>query len=379
MSLENKEVYNDCSMIGRIKNIFFPSYQALNVIEIWQKNLLHNYKYLSSINKKIKIAPVLKSNAYGHGLIHTATILEKLNPPFFCVDSLYEAYELTNNGIKTPILIMGFVDPVSLATKKLPYSFAVFSKEQVDALEQHQPHAKIHIFVDTGMHREGIILEELNEFIKYVGTTNLEIEGIMSHFGESENKNNPLTKMQINNFKSAVNAIKPQWIHISNSGGVLNNYALGNMGRCGIALFGISPSTPDEKLKPTLSLKTHLAQIKDIKKGESVGYSFTFTAKKNMKIGILPIGYNDGISRGLSNKGFVKIGNVTCKILGRISMNITTIDLSEVKNPKAGDEIVIYSAKMKDKNSIQNSAEMSNTIPYTLLTGLSMSIKRIVK
>jgi alanine racemase len=366
-------------MIGRIKKIFFPSYQALNTIEVNEKNLRHNYKYLSSINKKVKIAPVLKSNAYGHGLVPTAKILENLNPPFICVDSLYEAYELTNNGIKTPILIMGFVDPVSLATKKLPYSFAVFSKEQVDTLRQHQPNSNIHIFVDTGMHREGILLEELNEFIDYIKKTDLTIEGLMSHFGESENKNNPLTKMQINNFKSAVNAIKPQWVHISNSGGVLNNYALGNMGRCGIALFGISPSTPDEKLKPTLSLKTHLVQIKDIKKGESVGYSFTYTAKKNMKIGILPIGYNDGINRRLSNKGFVKLGNANCKIIGRISMNITTIDLSDVKKPIIGDEVVVYSAKMKDKNSFQNSAEMSNTIPYTLLTGLSMSIKRVVK
>lgn len=339
-------------MIGRIKKIFFPSYQALNTIEVNEKNLRHNYKYLSSINKKVKIAPVLKSNAYGHGLVPTAKILENLNPPFICVDSLYEAYELTNNGIKTPILIMGFVDPVSLATKKLPYSFAVFSKEQVDTLRQHQPNSNIHIFVDTGMHREGILLEELNEFIDYIKKTDLTIEGLMSHFGESENKNNPLTKMQINNFKSAVNAIKPQWVHISNSGGVLNNYALGNMGRCGIALFGISPSTPDEKLKPTLSLKTHLVQIKDIKKGESVGYSFTYTAKKNMKIGILPIGYNDGINRRLSNKGFVKLGNANCKIIGRISMNITTIDLSDVKKPIIGDEVVVYSAKMKDKNSI---------------------------
>ncbi len=379
MRLEKKEVYNDCSMIGRIKKILFPSYQALNIIEVNEKNLIHNYKYLSSINKKIKIAPVLKSNAYGHGLVLTAKILEKLNPPFFCVDSLYEAYELTNNGIKTPVLIMGFVDPVSLATKRLPYSFAVFSKQQVDTLAEHQPHANIHIFIDTGMHREGILLEDLDEFIDYVGKKELKIEGLMSHFGESENRNNPLTKRQINNFKSAIKAINPPFVHISNSGGILANYGLGNVGRSGIALFGISPGLPDEKLKPTLTLKTHLAQIKKIKKGESVGYSFTFTAKNNMTIGILPIGYNDGIDRRLSNKGLVKLGNIDCRIIGRISMNITTIDISEVKSPKVGSEVIVYSAKNLDKNSIRNMAEAANTIPYTLLTGLTMSIKRIVK
>ena len=110
-----------------------------------------------------------------------------------------------------------------------------------------------------------------------------------------------------------------------------------------------------------------------------MGYSFTFTAKNNMTIGILPIGYNDGIDRRLSNKGLVKLGNIDCRIIGRISMNITTIDISEVKSPKVGSEVIVYSAKNLDKNSIRNMAEAANTIPYTLLTGLTMSIKRIVK
>lgn len=365
-------------MFNPIKKIFTRSYKPLNILEISEKNLIHNYKYLSSINKKLKIAPVLKSNAYGHGLIQVAKVMEKLQPPFMCVDSLYEAYALTNNGITTPILIMGFIDPMSLNTKKLPYSFAVFGKEQVDALAKYQPDAKIHIFIDTGMHREGIQLDELSSFVDYINKTHLTVEGLMSHFAESENKKNPLTRLQLKKFDQAINVIRPKWIHISNSGGILNNLEVGNLGRCGIGLYGISPVLHDAKLKPTLTLKTHIAQVKNVKKGDSIGYNFTFKAKKDIKIAILPIGYNDGIDRRLSNKGLVKIGKKFCKIIGRISMNITIIDVSSIKNPKVGNEVIIYSSRFSDKNSVQTAANICNTIPYELLVHLTSSTKRLM-
>lgn len=362
-----------------LTSFFRRSYQPLNVIEVSKKNLVHNYKYLSSINKKVKIAPVLKSNAYGHGLILVAEILEKLNPPLFCVDSLYEGYELINSGIKTPILIMGYVDPMSLNTKKLPFSFSVYSLEQVEALNKYQPQAPVHVFVDTGMHREGILINDLSEFIKYIQeNTSLEIEGLMSHFGESEHPDNPLTRGQINKFKQAMKVIQPRWTHIANSGGVLSNYGLGNLGRCGKAVFGLSPIAHNSNLKPVLTLKTHISQVKDLKKGESVGYGFAFTAKKDMRTATLPIGYNDGVDRRLSNKGIVTIGNIECKIVGRISMNIMTIDITNVTNSKAGLEVVVFSNNPRAKNSIEKSAEICNTIPYDLFVGLDSSTKRIV-
>lgn len=362
-------------MLGKILG---HKYQALNLIEISKKNLIHNYNYLSSINKNIKIAPVLKSNAYGHGLILTAKILDNLNPPFLCVDSLYEAYELAKNGITSPILIMGYIDPKSLDTKKLPFSFAVFSKEQIDAISKYQPLARIHVFVDTGMHREGILLHELNQSLSYIKNKSLEIEGIMSHFGESEKSANPLTKQQINKFEQVSKSINVRWRHISNSGGVMSNYGLGNLARCGIAIYGISPLGNNTKLKPVLRFTTHLAQIKEINKDEFIGYSYTYKTKKTTKIAILPAGYNDGIDRRLSNSGFVKIGNKFTKILGRISMNITTIDVSDFLKAQVGDEVTVISSDPKDKNSIQNLANMANTIPYELLVGLHPSTKRVV-
>lgn len=365
---------------------FGKKYHQLNSIEISQAALLHNYSYL--ISKGIAVAPVLKSNAYGHGLTLVAKILDGVNAPFFCVDSLYEAYELLKIGIKTSILIMGYTHPDNLKVKKLPFSFAVYDKETVSVLNKYQSHAGIHIFVDTGMNREGIKLAELPEFLDYINTFNdIKIEGLMSHFAASDQYNNPLTKEQVKNFQVAQKMLQqakiyPKWLHIGNSSAVLhqNKYRkkLGNLVRPGIDLFGIDPEGKDSKLKPALCVLTTLCQVKSLRKGEKIGYDFTFTAKKDMTIGILPYGYYDGMDRRLSNKGVVLINKIMCPIVGRISMNITTIDVSKVSNPHVGQNVVIYSNKISDNNCVYKSAIYAGTIPYDLLIHLASSTKRIV-
>jgi len=375
-------------MLDNIKNSFARNYKPLNKIEISLSNLKHNYKYLLSINKTIKVAPVLKSNAYGHGIEIVAKELDKFNCPFFCVDSLYEAYKLLKSGIKTPILIMGYINPQSLKTKKLPFSFAVFDYGVILALNKYQPQAKIHIFVDTGMHREGIRIDELPKFLKTIITkTNLEIEGIMSHFAESENPKNPSTKQQLQNFQKAIAILKksgvsPKWMHIANSSAILNDKfykaELGNMARTGIGLYGIDPQGKDKNLKPLLTLKTSISQIKNLQKEEKAGYNFTFTAKENMQIAILPIGYFDGVDRRLSNIGFTLVNGVYCPIVGRVSMNITIIDVSKVTNVKVGQEVIVYSNNPADKNSILNAAKLCNEPAYVLLGNLASPTKRIL-
>jgi len=150
------------------------------------------------------------------------------------------------------------------------------------------------------------------------------------------------------------------------------------MARTGIALYGIDTEGKDKNLKPTLTLKTRISQIKNLHKSEKAGYNFTFTAKENMQIAILPIGYYDGVERELSNKGFVLVNGKTCPIIGRVSMNITTVDVSEVPNPKVGQEVIIYSNYSNDKNSILNSAKICGKIPYELPVHLASSTKRII-
>lgn len=374
-------------MRAQVAKLLGRNYHSLNAIEVSASRLRHNFRCLSSLNPDIRAAPVVKSNAYGHGLTHVAKILDKLNPPFLCVDSLFEAYDLLKAGIKTKILIMGFVHPQSLKTKKLPFSFAVSSKDQIAVLADHQPHAPIHLFVDTGMHREGLLLSELPSLLAYtIDKTPLAIEGLMSHFAIAGKPRDPRTKNQVKRFNQtrtllAEKGIAPRWTHIAASSGMLNHKRLGEIGnvaRVGLALYGINPGGQFYRLKPTLQLKTTVAQVKSVKQGESLGYDFTFTARRNIEIGILPIGYNDGVDRRLSNKGVVIIKGKQCPIIGRVSMNLTSVDVSAVKNPQVGQSVLVFSNTTEHNNSIAHAAATCNTIPYDLLVRLHTSIRRVV-
>ena len=362
---------------------FGRDYQPLNRIEVSKASLLHNYAYLSSLKS---IAPVLKSNAYGHGIIEVAKILDNLKAPYFCVDSLYEAYQLLKAKIKTPILIMGYTDPQNLKIKKLPFSYAVFDLQTVKVLDQFQAGCGVHIFVDTGMNREGIKIEDLADFLQYLKSYSyLKIEGLMSHLSCADNKKDPLNLLQIKNFQKAIKITKhygfnPKWIHLANSDGLLNQLptsevGIQNMARVGLALYGISTNP---NLKPILTLKSKIIQIKKLQKGDRIGYGGTFKVKKPMFLGVLPIGYYDGIDRRLSNKGWVLIDDIPCRILGRVSMNITTVDISKVPNPKIGEEVLIYSNNPKDPNSLGKTAKHCKTIPYELLVHLAGTTRRVI-
>jgi len=370
-----------------LKKLFGAEYKPLNNIYISSKNLIFNYKYLSGIDRKIKIAPVLKSNAYGHGIVEVAKVLDKMEAPFLCVDSIHEAYQLLKIKLKTPILIMGYVDPENLKVKNLPFSYAVYDEKQIEAINKYQANAKIHIKVDTGMHRLGVSLEDLPGLLVAIKKCkNTKLEGVMSHLAFSRDIDNGFTKNQIQNFKKALLIIEgagfnPKWRHLGASGGILNldlsKYS--NMARVGNAIYGFNPGKPfDNKLKPVLSFHTKIAAIKKIKKGEYVGYSATYKAEKEILLGALPAGYNDGIDRRLSNRGFVKVGKVFCPIIGKISMNITTIDVSKVLDVKIGDCVIVYSNEISDKNSLDNVAKTIKTIPPIILVNLASSTKRIV-
>ncbi len=360
-------------------------YEPLNKIEISKENLLGNYQYISSLNHNISIAPVLKSNAYGNGLTQIALILDSLNCPFFCVDSLYEAYELLKAKVKTKVLVMGYIDPSNLSFKKLPFSYTIWDLDQALKIAKYQRGAGVHVFVDTGMNREGVKLEDLEEFLLALKKIDgIYIEGLMSHLA-IYTKDQSYPKLQLQNYQEALKickkvGINPKWKHLAASGGLLNKYTnQTNMSRCGISLYGIDrENRSNGKLKPVLSLKTKIIQIKKIKKGDKVGYDSAFQAKKDMTIGVLPLGYNDGIDRRLSNKGCVLVNGIKCPIIGRISMNITTIDLTGIKEPFLGLETLIFSSNPKDPNSIQNAAKICETLPHDLLVHINPTFRREV-
>lgn len=376
-------------MINRVLKVFRKEYRTLNKIELSKDHLLANHEYLSALNKGIKVAPVIKSNAYGHGAVLVARILDSVGASFFCVDSLYEAYELMNAGIKTTILIMGYTDPHNFKVKKLPFSYALFDLDSAKVLNKYQTGCGVHIFVDTGMHREGIPLSQLPEFLKELKKlNNVRVDGLMSHLASSDDTTDPLNKIQTGNFKKALEICKehniyPKWTHLSNSSGLLNNIAanLQNLSRIGLAIYGLSNDkriSKDKNLKPILTFKSRIIQIKNLNKGDRVGYNGTFAAKSPTVLGILPLGHYDGVDRRLSNKGWVAVDGKLCKILGRVSMNITTVDLTDVTSPHVGQEAIVYSNNPNDKNSVENVARLCKTIPYVMLIHLAASIKRVI-
>ncbi len=391
---------------------FSKSY-PLNKILISKDCLIANYQYLASLQEGVTVAPVLKSNAYGHGIKEVGKIIDTQKPPFICVDSLYEAFQLQKVGIKSEILITGYIDPRSLQGKKLPFSYTVFDLDQLKNIAKYQPGAKVHLFFDTGMHREGFDIREVKQLMRNLAQiSGVVIDGVMSHLAISDMPEDPLTKAQLENFKSAKQLVlqlgyQPRWFHLGGTYAVLNGLTTEcNVVRCGLGIYGFPTAReyPTSQLLPVLKLTTKIAQWKYIKKGDYIGYSKEYQAKKDMIIAILPIGYNDGVDRRLSNGGEVMckpVGlddfgskrskvydklphKISCKIVGLISMNITTIELSNAhqelgsKMPAVEDEIEVFSDDPLFPNSIEQVSKKCQSTPYELLVHLHPSTKREV-
>ena len=366
-------------------------YQHLNKILISKSALLENHQNLQTFHQESALCPVLKSNAYSHGLKEVAPIFDSMECAFLIVDSLFEAYELYKLKVKTPILIMGYTNPLNFRVKTIPFDVALFDLELAKTLNKYQPGCRVHIFVDTGMSREGININDLDKFLAAIKKLkNLKIVGLCSHFADADNPiSTDFSNKQIKVFKKALkimadNGIFPKWRHISASGGTFKfKDEVFNMIRAGIAHYGINPLEQKDKarnrivLKPALKFSSTLAQIKKIPKGSFVGYGCTFLAKREMILGLLPVGYYEGVDRRLSNKGFVKIRGTFCPIIGRVSMNMSVVDISKLKNPVLGEEVLIYSADESDKNSLANTALQAKTIPYELLVNIAESVKRV--
>lgn len=370
-------------MLRLAKRLLRKEYEPLNTVSIFESNLRYNYSYLNAINRSIKVAPVLKSNAYGHGLSLVGQIVDKLHPPFICVDGIQEAYELLKCGVHSRILITGFVNPENLKEKRLPFSYAVWDADVLNKIALYQPKAMFHIFIDTGMHREGVRIEDIEVFLAKTKQNHGKITGIMSHLAMAQSKTT--SESQLTSFQQSLNIFRshgiiPSYIHILASGGLLHSKQyktgeLGNIARTGIAFYGYHPDGKKSPLKPALELATTLVQVKKVKKGEKIGYDQTYKAPRDMVVGILPIGYNDGVDRSLSNGAKVNIRAFICPIVGRVSMNITTVDVTKYKQAKVGDRVIIYSHK-QSLNTLEKAARMAKTFSYELLVHINPQLRR---
>ena len=376
----------------------FP-YEPLITIEISKSRLLDNLNEFRKLVPNGQIAPVLKSNAYGHGLLEVAQILNSARSdlvngdiPFFVVDSYFEAIALRAKGIKTPLLIIGYSHPETIANSRLKnISFTVSSVEVLHALSKYKKiKSPIHLKIDTGMHRQGILPEEVNQAIEIIkNNKNIKIEGIASHLSDADNLDTFFTQKQIILWNSIVDKFKKtfpdiKYFHISNTdGNKFSDKIKSNVSRLGIGLYGLKDGDLFEhkiNLLPVLKMKTIITSIKQIKKGETVGYGNTFKALNDMRIATIPVGYFEGVDRRLSNVGTILVGdnNIPCPIIGHVSMNITSIDVSNVKDIKINTPVTVISDNSSDQNSIISIAQKCNTIHYEIVVKIPAHLKRVI-
>lgn len=370
------------------------TYQTLNQITIDSEVFIHNYDYFQKLNPSTTICPVLKANAYGHGLLPIAQIVDHhFHSPYIMVDSLYEAYELYKQKIRTPVLIMGYTDPTNYSVwKKLPFTFTVYDIDSLLALNKHQPGAKIHLKLDTGMCRLGIQPENIASFIDVLKTCkNLKIEGIYSHLSQADNpQKSTFTHNQIKLFKNMVATFEDagfsfKYKHISaTAGATIVHDPYFNLIRLGLGFYGYTPFGPhtDEgrehrrHLQPALTFTSRIALIKLVHPGDQIGYGGTYQVKQEETIAILTAGYHEGISRHLSNRVSLLLNHIQCPIVGNVSMDMTTIKIPRTIKAKIGDQITIISPDINSSCSVYKLASLLDTIPYTILTSLHPSTKR---
>jgi alanine racemase len=349
--------------------LFRKQYKTLNQIKINKSSLLDNFVFFQNQNPQAKICPVLKSNAYGHSLKLIGKFVdEHIRPEFICVDSLYEAYELEKTKIKTPILILGYTFPENFKHRKLNFRLPVFDGETLKILNRYQPGIKVHIKVDTGMNRLGIKENQVASFIAALKQNpKIQVEGIYSHLADADNVDAAFSLNQIETFKRIIKrfevaGFKFKYKHIcATAGSQKFKDPDFNLIRLGFGFYQVP--------NPALKLISHIVDIKELQKGDVVSYNATFKAKEKMKIAVLPIGYYDGIDRRLSNTGSVSVGGIPCPIVGRVCMNITTIDVTKVKDVKIGQEVEI---------DIINQAELVHKSPYEALVNLSETTRRVL-
>ncbi len=373
----------------------FP-YEPLITVEISKNNLLNNLEEFKKIAPCGSVAPVLKSNAYGHGLIEIASIIEKNikrpsdgSIPFFIVDSYFEALSLRSKGIKTKLLIIGYTRPEVILTSHLRYvSYTITDLSQLQRLAKIKHPVAIHLKIDTGMHRQGILEEEIDQALEIISNnSDIVLKGICSHLSDADNPDPSFTEAQINIWNRITGRIKTsfptiEFLHLSATAGHRYTKDIdANVSRVGLGLYGLIDGdffASKLNLKPVLSMKTIITGIKNIKCNDIVGYGNTFKADRAMRIATIPVGYYEGIDRLLSNNGMIEVGDerISCPIIGRVSMNITCIDISGKDNINIGSTAIVISNIPTRDNSIQSICSKISTIPYEIVVKIPAHLKR---
>lgn len=372
----------------------------ISYIELSSENLISNFlNFRKLIHKNTKIAFAIKGNAYGHGQNEIAKIAEKYVDYFF-VNNLLELKAL-RKLTKKPTFLFGYVKISDLKeATKYNAIISIFNKEQLIELikisEKNKKTIEVHLPVDALLGREGLSLKQFIEILEILKSAKyIKLGGIYGHFANIEDVNNfTHAKKQIKEYDKFLKILvkynfKNVATHLSATSGILvyeKGKGINNIVRIGIGGYGLWPSEHIKylyknklELKPVLALKTTLAQIKTLPPNRTIGYGLTYTTYEETKIGIIPLGYADGLDRRLSNIGKVLIHGEKCKILGRVSMNMIVVDLSKLKEVKIEDEVVLIGEQKDNTITADEIANKVGSINYEVVTRLSSILPRVIK
>ena len=347
------------------------------------------------IGSDVKYMAVVKANAYGHGAVECSRVLEAEGVDWFGVALVEEAIELRDAGIKKPILCLGGVqadlESTCLDREITPVVFNISGARQFnDSAAARGVMAAIHIKVDTGMGRLGVRWDKLGDFIRELRSLkNLWVEGLMTHFAAADDpKQNAFTEMQVERFQQVVGTFESAGIHpdvvdLANSpGAIAHPKARSQMVRLGGVLYGLAADVlplgaPRPKLKPVLSLHSVVADVKRVPKGESLGYGRTFATKRDSLIGLVPVGYHDGYRRALSNNAYVIVNGHLAPVVGRVSMDWTIVDLTNIPKASIGDKVTLIGASDDLRITAEDVAGLVGTISYEITCGISNRVPRL--
>lgn len=358
--------------------------------EINLNNIKHNFHALkNTLKADTKVCCVVKADAYGHGAVEVAKMLQQENADYFSVARFEEAIELRNNNIHTPILCMGYISQSDIEEAIHRYiGITVYSYEMAKIInekaEKIGKKASVHIKIDTGMSRLGFLTDDnsINDILKLSELKNLNLDGIYTHFATADEADKKETYLQLERYKKVISALEKANIdilykHVSNTAAIIDLKELGfNMVRLGIGLYGHYPSdevSKEVELKPAMKLKTIITNIKTVAPGTKVSYGYTYEFKEASTLATLAIGYADGFDR-TQNDPKVMINGVLCDVVGRICMDQCMVKMPEGLTVNIEDEVLI----MGDEPGVtaEDLATRRGTINYEILCSVSRRVTR---
>ncbi len=361
-------------------------------VEISKTALENNVRIIKQLAGDKIVLGVAKSNAYGHGLVATSTLFLKYGVDWLGTDNLAEAVALRQAHIKAPILVLGYTPAGELGlAARHNIKLTLYGEEVLATPSKFKGKINWHLKIDSGMSRQGVLVNHLPSFLgKLKNFPEIKVEGVLTHFANADDLPGLVyARYQLAQFKTALDIFSAHGFSrlIRHAAATPAFFSLPEAGfdlvRIGIGFYGLWPSAEFQEnfkmlgLRPVLQWKTRVVQIKKIKKNTPVGYGITERVKKDSTIAVLPVGYYDGYFRGLSSIGRVLINGQSCKILGRVSMNLCVADISIVPVAKVWDEVVLIGRSDQKIITAEEIAQKLGTISYEVVARINPLLPRI--